>query len=860
MPKISETNSNTTLFNAGIAAGVIGTPPTFLDNTDGTYDLGEFDVLLYDNVNQEGGLKQFHFDVDAGRDLTSTPNEVRYLVADYNSGTPQLVDLTFAQLSQINESTIVPIFTMYVEWDGASTYQIHQLHWDTLGQGLPNMLHKRFVKTDRFRRETGVELGYSDPSMYVTIGSGRYWLGAVEHDLDAFNTATAGHRWYFWYTSSGSWTRTITTDGSGTYNNTQYDNGTDLVTLTDNYYTVNWIYRDLEQNPHAGYVLGDAEYETYGEALAAQPRTDLPTEFSVVSALVGRIIVQKGQTVATSTNSLVESAFDTIYQGATITEHNNIAGKQGGVLDEYYHLDLEQKEHVLHGIGDVATTISFDDSTHVFTITGTNWHYYYKGEYVEIASSVTVDLDTVGSFPTQGDSYFIYFADNTGTLTASTSVWDLFEHCPVALVTWNSPIGTGNGALFNERHAAKRNVIWHRWAHSTVNTRYLTGFEKTLPTTATDNDIEISTGQIADEDIITDVTTNQTNVRIWYEVQDGVWTFEGVSGSEWQLPYYDDTHPTGGTPQWPITTSTAFTDQVVTITVDTTTTGTATNANTTDMSIGMSIASTGTGSVGTNAIITEILSGTSFTFSCDTSTHSAGDTTTLTGFYRKVTLASGKYMPTWVYATPDEDYPIYVVVPSMTANNLYNSPTEAREAPLPVTHFIQEGKLLHRFIFDDVGQLTYDAGSDDFRTSGLVATAGSSGNISAAQVSFTPYDNISATTVQGALEEINDEEKIVRLDSIRTTTSETLTIDNAGQFIQFSNTGTVTFTIPANASVAFPVGTRIDLLNINSGQVNVAITSDTLNSKGSLVGLTQGSKATLVKTATTTWWLYGDLA
>lgn len=86
-------------------------------------------------------------------------------------------------------------------------------------------------------------------------------------------------------------------------------------------------------------------------------------------------------------------------------------------------------------------------------------------------------------------------------------------------------------------------------------------------------------------------------------------------------------------------------------------------------------------------------------------------------------------------------------------------------------------------------------------------------------------------------------------------------LSDAGKLITMSNAGAITFTIPANAAVAFRVGTVINLLQLGAGQVTVAITADTLSSSGAMVALTgQYSAATLVKTAATVWVLFGDLA
>jgi len=69
------------------------------------------------------------------------------------------------------------------------------------------------------------------------------------------------------------------------------------------------------------------------------------------------------------------------------------------------------------------------------------------------------------------------------------------------------------------------------------------------------------------------------------------------------------------------------------------------------------------------------------------------------------------------------------------------------------------------------------------------------------------------------------------------------------------------FTIPANGSVAFPLGTVLCLVNENGGaNVSIIITTDTLR-WGSSTGtrtLAANGTATLIKVASTVWRLTGD--
>ena len=71
-----------------------------------------------------------------------------------------------------------------------------------------------------------------------------------------------------------------------------------------------------------------------------------------------------------------------------------------------------------------------------------------------------------------------------------------------------------------------------------------------------------------------------------------------------------------------------------------------------------------------------------------------------------------------------------------------------------------------------------------------------------------------------------------------------------------------TFTIPANSSVAYPVGTAITFINMTSQVVTIAITTDTmyLSSAGTTGSrsLAQYGSATAIKMTSTTWLISGS--
>ena len=80
----------------------------------------------------------------------------------------------------------------------------------------------------------------------------------------------------------------------------------------------------------------------------------------------------------------------------------------------------------------------------------------------------------------------------------------------------------------------------------------------------------------------------------------------------------------------------------------------------------------------------------------------------------------------------------------------------------------------------------------------------------------------------------------------------------------FGNTAdgsSVTLTIPANASVPFPVGTVFVVINVNASALSIAITSDTLTLVNSTTTgtrtLAQNGVATCIKIGATSWLISG---
>lgn len=88
----------------------------------------------------------------------------------------------------------------------------------------------------------------------------------------------------------------------------------------------------------------------------------------------------------------------------------------------------------------------------------------------------------------------------------------------------------------------------------------------------------------------------------------------------------------------------------------------------------------------------------------------------------------------------------------------------------------------------------------------------------------------------------------------------TTVLADRDKLVEVSSATGVTVTIPTNSSVAYPVGTSIDILQTGAGQVTIAGAGGvTVNATPGLKLRTQWSSATLFKRAENTWVVFGDL-
>ena len=158
--------------------------------------------------------------------------------------------------------------------------------------------------------------------------------------------------------------------------------------------------------------------------------------------------------------------------------------------------------------------------------------------------------------------------------------------------------------------------------------------------------------------------------------------------------------------------------------------------------------------------------------------------------------------------------------------------------------------------------------NNDGDITGVTAGTGISGGGTSGTVTVSIDTSVTAdlTTAQTLTNKTLTDPKI-NLAFDAETASYTAVLANNGQVVTIDNASANNFSIPTNASVAFPIGTQINVLQIGAGQTTIqAVTSGTttINSTGATAAApklrARYSAATCLKAGTDLWYVFGDIS
>lgn len=477
------------------------THPDIVDNGNGTATIMSMRCRLCSASDFTSSIEEYYV---SGTTLSFVDNTEQYVCVKYNSGNP--IYYVENDKTNINDSNVI---CLYVVWRQGTI--LHSVGLDSKALGLANKISHSITNTVPYRKSVDGGLILSETSTpnprTVLITGGLVYAGITPQIVSAFNSSV--DMLTLSYHSGGS----LLYSSGAVYNNTQYDDGTNLQTIPNNKYSVRWFYRSIGDVKQTFYVLGRNYYNNISDAKLEATRTDLSVMLRNHCMLIGRIIIQYN-----ASSGLVENISESSFTPGVVQNHNDLANIQGGdSLGNYYHLSATTFGYLSGVSADIQTQLnskvdysslsalqeptgfpdknqvmSFNDATRTFNISASGgFDIYYRGNKFSKTSDSIIISTTSGA-------HYIYYNSN-GVLTESTIPWDISTSVQVSIIYWT---GTSSFGVSEERHGCVMDWATHAYNHKNYGTKYTNGFAANY-TLNNDNSVNfgLTNGVISDEDL-----------------------------------------------------------------------------------------------------------------------------------------------------------------------------------------------------------------------------------------------------------------------------------------------------------------------------------------------------------------------
>jgi hypothetical protein len=306
------------------------------DNGDGSVNISEIKFYIKEGSSDISNMifgvlpEQLNIAID--------PNTTNFLSVFYNSGSPVL------EVKQTRPDNFNERFCVGKIIREADT----KLHINTASRcylAAPDTNNLRRIRSTNplQRAYNGGAVISSTVGLFVTVTAGLFWENFNPVSTVAFDSSGVDRFNSYYQDGLGGFTRI---DNVNVVDNLFYDDGSGtLAVMGTGKFSARYFYLGVDSE--VVMIYGRSQYNTQGQAEEDTIPSPIPAVATLDhSVLIGRVIVQQNNT----TPALVESAFDTVFQGADVTEHNGLSGIQGGTATEYYHLTLAKYNEILAGV------------------------------------------------------------------------------------------------------------------------------------------------------------------------------------------------------------------------------------------------------------------------------------------------------------------------------------------------------------------------------------------------------------------------------------------------------------------------------------------------------------------------------
>lgn len=341
-------------------------------------------------------------DIAAGSVAIPNDSATRFVGVQYNAGVPNVVIKTSDTWNYDTEFPLGEVANL-----GGTLFPLFNPF--KVGDPITNIIQRFEAQSYAIRSAAGgLELSTDGTTRNLAMTAGIIWTRLNDHNIAARNSPTVP---LYRVAPTGGTSPLSFTPGITAWPNTQYLSGTTLTTMGNNKWAVLWVFVNVGTGAW-GFAHGTAEYNNAAAASVEQVPAYLTANFLRQNMLVGRLIFEKNATTA-----IIESAFTRVFSTQAVSNHNQLSGLQGGVLNEYYHLTNDQLSRVPPASGTSARFLRGDNvwSNGILGSLGIGTPtpgYIGFSTSISVESSTNVGYEMVSSRP-----------DASGVLLGAFAAW-----------------------------------------------------------------------------------------------------------------------------------------------------------------------------------------------------------------------------------------------------------------------------------------------------------------------------------------------------------------------------------------------------------------------------------------------------